>query len=124
MFCVRVDAHNDPLEPAFALPDLRLKEYLHAITYPDFIHRSGTVPEPEKPRAGHHADRAINRPLGVAGHVTAGQDIDPLQEPDEPREKDQTAKYFRCCFHSDDYTALASPIAGALILFSSSDSDL
>jgi hypothetical protein len=45
--------------------------------------------EPEQACSDNNQNAAINNPLGVTGHETAGQDIDALQEENNAREDQQ-----------------------------------
>ena len=79
---VRVDADNCPVEPIVTPPILRVEKYLNPVADLNFVcHLLAASPEQDQPDPDDNRDRAINRPLRIACHKTAGQDVDSLQHP-------------------------------------------
>jgi hypothetical protein len=46
-----------------------------------------------------YRDPAIERPPNLAGHKAAGQDVDPLQEPDGAKQHQECAQNGQCDSH-------------------------
>jgi hypothetical protein len=64
----------------------------------------------------HDGDSAVDRPLDLAGHETAWQHVDPLQEPDAAEEHKKTAEEIQNNFHIFDcpeygYDSATAPTA-------------
>lgn len=52
-----------------------------------------------QPRADEHHNSPVDRPLRIARHITAGQDVDSLQEEDQAWKKKQDAENVQYRFH-------------------------
>ena len=122
MFCIRIDAHDLPGEPAVIAPGLGIQKDLDPITDFELIchfvllnilrpkHKSD-------PNDRHYS--AIDCPLSIPGHIAAGQDANPLQKKDNPAQNEQGADNSQKCFHfyssetEFDYTR---PKSGGFVL--------
>src|SRR5512138_1266031 len=92
---VRVDAYDRPFEPALAPPDVGIQEYLDPVADLDCLCHplsAAICPEHESQPDGDR-DPAVDRPLRIACHIAAGQDIDPLQEPDSASQDEQNTDH-------------------------------
>ena len=54
-----------------------------------------SIDEPEEACPNKRSDRAIDGPLRVAGHETAGQNVDALQDPNAARNDKKYCKDFQ-----------------------------
>jgi hypothetical protein len=83
MLRVRIDAKDRACEPAFAFPKFGIEKNLHPVAdlelYCHVTLFATACPE-QKTDSYHNENATIDRPLRLACHETAGQDINSLEE--------------------------------------------
>lgn len=90
---VRIDADDRALMPALGLPEFGIQKNFYAFADLNRV-RHGlffTTREPEQADPDYDRDAAVDRPLRVARHKTARQDVDALQEPDPACQDEEAA---------------------------------
>jgi hypothetical protein len=94
MLCVWIDADNCPIEPALASPDSGIEKYLNPVADFDFLSHIMLLtpigPKNETDANDDH-DATVNGPLRIAGHKTARQNVNPLQEKGAASQEDDHA---------------------------------
>ena len=94
MFRVWIDTHDLSREPAVTPPDLRVEKDLYPITDFNILSHAillAAVRPEHQTECNHHHDTAIDRPLWVASHVTAWQNVNSLQKEGAAREDQEDA---------------------------------
>jgi len=80
---VWINSNDRPIKPAFAPPNLGIQEDLNPVADLDFVCHTtlcaAIYPKHEtNPDHDHHP--AVDRPLRIACHIAAGQNVNSLQE--------------------------------------------
>ena len=102
MLSIGVNANNRPIEPTIAPPDFGIKKNLNPVADLDFlshISSSAAVCPENGAQPDDDHDPTIDRPLRIAGHVTAGQDVDSLEEEYPASQDEDDADDVEKCFH-------------------------
>lgn len=102
MLRIWIDADDRPIEPPFTSPDFRVQKNLNPVADLDFlshISSSAAVCPENGAQPDDDHDPTIDRPLRIAGHVTAGQDVDSLEEEYPASQDEDDADDVEKCFH-------------------------
>lgn len=102
MLRVRIDAHNSSIEPTVASPDPGVEKYLYPIADVDclcHVTSFAAIHPKDKSDPNYDHDSAVDGPLWIASHITAGQNIDPLQEEDAAAQDEYYADTNQCYSH-------------------------
>ena len=103
MLRVRIDANDRSCEPAFAFPKFGIEKNLHPVAdlELDWHVTLFTTACPEhKTDPYHNKNATIDRPLRLAGHETAGQNINSLEEENSTCKDEDYAQDVQKCFHN------------------------
>jgi hypothetical protein len=101
MLRIWIDPHHCPIEPAFVAPDFGIEKNLNPVANSDFVCHSlfaAICPEHDSKTDDNH-NSTVNRPLRIAGHGAARQDVDPLQEKCTASQDEEDADDVEKCFH-------------------------
>jgi uncharacterized protein (DUF302 family) len=113
MLRIRIDPDDRPREPSFTFPEFGIEKNLHPVADLELCRHmtlfAATYPK-YKTDASHDHNAAIDRPLRITSHKTAGQNVNSLEEENGTRKDEQSSEdvqnYFQNIIHDglSDYT--------------------
>jgi len=104
-----IDANNSPYEPAFTSPKFGIEKNLHPVADLE-LHCHVTLfaaacPKDETDPC-HNENTAVDRPLRLACHETAGQNVNSLEEENTTCEDEHYTEDIERNFHENIFISL------------------
>ena len=104
-----IDANNSPYEPAFTSPKFGIQKNLHTVADLQLLRHvtlfAAACPKEETDPC-HNENTAVDRPLRLASHGTAGQNVNSLEEENTTRKDEYYTEDIERNFHENIFISL------------------